>query len=81
MLRHRLTNTLSEARWRTLKEASAQRDKSIRQLVDGNLDFHGIKSRDDARDLVRHARARSKLSETRAVAVARNEFKAVRSRP
>jgi hypothetical protein len=77
----RLTITLSEARCRALKEASAQRDKTIGQLVDESLDFYGIKSREDARDLVRRARARSKLSEDRAVAVAQKEVKAVRSRP
>ena len=57
----RLTITLSEARYRALKEASARRDKTIGQLVDESLDFYGIKSREDARDLVRRARARSKL--------------------
>ena len=30
----RLTITLSEARYRALKEASAQRDKTIGQLID-----------------------------------------------
>jgi predicted DNA-binding ribbon-helix-helix protein len=47
----RLTITLSEARYRALKEASAQRDKTIGQLIDESLDFYGIKSRQDARDL------------------------------
>jgi hypothetical protein len=77
----RLTITLSEARYRALKEASARRDKTIGQLVDESLDFYGIKSREDARDLVRRARARSKLGEDQAVAVAQKEVNAVRSRP
>jgi len=41
----RLTITLSEPRYRALKEAAAQRDKTIGQLIDESLDFYGIKSR------------------------------------
>ena len=77
----RLTITLSEARYRALKEASAQRDKTIGQLIDESLDFYGIKSRDDARDLVRRARARSKLSDEQALSVALEQVKAVRRKP
>ena len=74
----RLTITLSEARDRALKEASAQRDKTIGQLIDESLDFYGIKSRADARDLVRRARARSKLPDAKALAVAQEHVRAVR---
>lgn len=74
----RLTITLSEARYRALKEASAKRDKTIGQLIDESLDFYGIKSQDDARDLVRRARARSKLTEVKALAVAQEHVRAVR---
>jgi hypothetical protein len=77
----RLTITLSEARYRALKEASAQRDKTIGQLIDESLDFYGIKSRQDARDLVRRARVHGKLNEDQALAVAREEVRAVRRRP
>lgn len=77
----RLTITLSEARYRALKEASAQRAKTIGQLIDESLDFYGIKSREDARDLVRRARARSKLNDDQAIEVARQHVKAVRGRP
>ena len=74
----RLTITLSEARYRALKEASAQRAKTIGQLIDESLDFYGIKTREDARDLVRRARARSKLSEDAAQALAQKQVRAVR---
>lgn len=74
----RLTITLSEARYRALKEASAQRDKTIGQLIDESLDFYGIKSREDALDLVRRARARSTLTEAQAVAAALEQVKTVR---
>lgn len=76
----RLTITLSESRYRALKEACAQRDKTIGQLIDESLDFYGIKSGQDARDLVRRARAHSKLSETRAMAVAGEQVRAVRAK-
>jgi predicted DNA-binding ribbon-helix-helix protein len=76
----RLTITLSEARYRALKEAAAQRDKTIGQLIDESLDFYGIKSRQDALDLVRRARARSKLSEDQALTIAQQQVRAVRSK-
>jgi hypothetical protein len=74
----RLTITLSEARYKALKEAAVQRDKTIGQLIDESLDFYGIKSREDARDLVRRARAHSKLSDAQALAVALDHVRAVR---
>jgi hypothetical protein len=74
----RLTITLSEARYRALKEASAKRDKTIGQLIDESLEFFGIKTHDDALELVRRARSRSKLSDERALVVAQEEVTAVR---
>jgi predicted DNA-binding ribbon-helix-helix protein len=74
----RLTITLSEARYRALKEASAQRDKTIGQLIDESLDFYGIKSREDARELVRRARVHSRLPEDEALAVAQEQVRAAR---
>ena len=74
----RLTITLSESRCRALKEAAAQRDKTIGQLIDESLDFYGIKSREQALDLVRRARAHSQLSEEQALTLAQEEVRAVR---
>jgi hypothetical protein len=74
----RLTITLTEARYKALKEAAVQRDKTIGQLIDESLDFYGIKSRADARDLVRRARTRSKLPDDQALAVAQEHVGAVR---
>ena len=74
----RLTITLSEERYRALKEAAAQRDKTIGQLIDESLDFYGIKSREDARQLVRRARSHSKLTEDQAATVAQAEVRAHR---
>ena len=74
----RLTITLSDARYRALKEASAQRDKTIGQLVEESLEFYGIKSREDARTLVRSARLRSGLGETEALELSTKEQQAQR---
>ena len=74
----RFTVSLSEARYRALKEASAQRDKAIGQRIDESLDFYGTKSQQDARDLVSRARAHGKLTEERALATAQKEVRARR---
>ena len=74
----RLTVTLSEPRYRALKEAAVQRNKTIGQLIDESLDFFGIKSREEALDLVRRARASSKLNEEQAIVIAQQEVDAVR---
>lgn len=74
----RLTITLSEPRYRALKEAAAQRDKTIGQLIDESLDFYGIKSREQALDLVRRVRVRSTLSEEQALTLAQEEVHTVR---
>lgn len=77
----RLTITLSEARYRALKQASAQRDKTIGQLIDESLEFYGIKSREDARDLVRRARTHAKLGQDQALAIVQEQVRAVRRKP
>ena len=74
----RLTITLSEPRYRALKEAAAQRDKTLGQLIDESLDFYGIKSREHALDLVRRARARSTLNEEQALSLVQEEVRVVR---
>ncbi len=66
----RLTITLEDSRYRALKEAAAQRNKTIGQLIDESLDFFGIKSRAQAQDLVRRARANSGLSDEQAMDLA-----------
>jgi hypothetical protein len=58
----RLTITLSEPRYRALKKAAAQRDKIMGQLIDESLYFFGIKSREQALELVRRAARAPSLS-------------------
>jgi len=76
----RLTITLSDARYRALKEASAQRGKTIGQLIEESLEFYGVKSREDAHALVHRARAHGNLSEQQALEVAQKQVRAVRRR-
>lgn len=76
----RLTITLSERRYRALTEASAQRAKSIGQLIDERVDFYGFQSQDGAIQLVRRARASSGLAEDEAMKVAIRDANAVRRR-
>ena len=76
----RLTITISDVRYRALKEASVQREKTIGQLIEESLEFYGIKTREDARALVQRARRHSGLSEAQASAMADKEVKRVRKR-
>ena len=75
---NRLTIALSEPRYRALKETAAQRGKTMGQLIDESLDFYGIKSNEQALDLVRRARARHGLSDEQALALAQAEVTATR---
>ena len=74
----RLTITLSEPRYRALKETAALRGKTIGQLVDESLDFYGVKSREEAMELVRRARASSGLDEEQAIALSLDEVQQTR---
>ncbi len=74
----RLTITLSHERHVALKEAAAQRGKTIRELIEESLDFYGIKTRANAATLVVRARKHSSLNEKEAMALAVKETKAER---
>lgn len=74
----RLTITLSEPRHRALKETAAVRGKTIGQLIDESLDFYGIKSLDDAAELVRRARTTNVLSQQQAMDTALEEVQMAR---
>ena len=72
---------LSESRYRALKEASVKRGKTIGQLIDESHEFYGIKSREDARDLVRRARSKAGMTEPEAMEVALTAVKSIRRKP
>lgn len=74
----RPTITLSAPRHRALKETAALRGKTIGQLIDESLDFYGVKSRDEAAELVRRARGFSGLGEKQAMDIALDEVQKTR---
>ena len=59
----RLTVTLSDDIYRALKEAAARRDVPMRQIIEESLEFCGVKSSEDARELVARARESADLEE------------------
>ena len=75
----RLTITLSDERYRALKEAAAQRGRTIGQLIEESLEFYGIKSHDEAKEIVRRARANVDLDEAEAMSIALEEVERVRA--
>ena len=74
----RVTITLSEERYRALKETAARRRTSIKSLIDESLDLAGIKTREDAARLVERARLRSGLDDDVALTMAVEETRTVR---
>ena len=74
----RITITLSEVRYRALKEASARRRTTIGQLIEESLEFYGIRSEDETRSLIERAREQAGLSEADALEVAVAETRALR---
>ena len=75
----RLTITLPDERYRALKEAAAQRGRTIGQLIEESLEFYGIKSHDEAKEIVRRARANADLDEAEAMSIALEEVERVRA--
>ena len=76
----RLTITLSDERYRALKETAARRGKTIGAMIDECLAHAGIKTSDRAAELVAQARKRSGLGEAAATALAVRETRAERRR-
>jgi hypothetical protein len=74
----RLTITLSESRYRAIKEASAQRNKTMGQLIDESLENYGIKIHEDALELLQRARTSSNLTETKALKLTGKHVRAIR---
>ena len=74
----RLTITLSDPRYRALKEASVRRGKSIGTLIDESLEFYGIKTREEALDILQRAAKGSGLTATQISDLAVAEVRAYR---
>jgi len=71
----RLTVTLPDDLHRALKEGAARRGKTIGELVCESLEFYGIKTNADARDLVVRARTHSGLGASEAQDLAVSEVR------
>jgi hypothetical protein len=76
----RLTITLSDTRYRALKETTVRRGRTISATIEECLDRAGIKPVASAADLVAQVRQRSRLRETAALALAVRETRATRRR-
>ena len=63
----RQTINLSEKRQRALKQAAAERGKTMGQIVEESLEFYGVKSRSEAVDLIRRARETAGMDENAAM--------------
>lgn len=74
----RLTITLTEPRYRALKEAAVRRRKTIGQLIEESLEFYGIKSQADAHALLQRARKRAAMDDAAAQELANAETAAAR---
>ena len=76
----RLTISLPDPLHRALKETAARRGKTQAEVIAESLAFYGIKSEEDAMELVERARAASGLAEDEAAAIAVEETRAARGR-
>lgn len=74
----RLTINLSEERQRALKQAAAERGKTMGQLVEESLEFYGIKSRQEAAALIERARENAGLDDAKALELGLEATRAVR---
>ena len=75
----RLTITLDDDLHRAVKETAVRQGRSISQIIEESLTFRGIKSMENARQLVARARARSGLNGGEAQRLAIEETKAHRA--
>lgn len=75
----RMTISLPDELHRALKETAARRGTTIGDLVVESLEYYGIKTREEAEELVRRAREQSGLDEEDAVEVAVAETRATRA--
>jgi hypothetical protein len=76
----RLTITLSRERHQALKEASARSGKTLGQIVEESLEFYGVKTREQASELVTRARNAAGLKEKQALDIALKETRSERKR-
>ena len=76
----RLTITLPDPLHQALKEAAARRKTTIGGLIQDALELYGIKTQEQAANLVARARQTAGLTGEEALRIATRETRAVRSR-
>ncbi len=76
----RQTITLSDEVWIALKETSIKRKKPIGQIIEESLRAYGVKTRENALDLLRMAQKQSNLAEEEALALSIEETRKTRRR-
>ena len=69
----RLTISLTDRTHRALKEAAARQHRSMGSIIEESLVLRGLQTYDTAREIVARARARSRLNDEEAMAVAVKE--------
>lgn len=76
----RQTITLSDEVWIALKETSIKRKKPVGQIIEESLRAYGIKTRENALDLLRMAQRQSNLAEEEALDLSIEETRKTRRR-
>jgi hypothetical protein len=76
----RLTINLSTGMHRALKEEAARRGLTIGRIIEQSLELAGVKTSEQAEELLARARARSGLREEEALRLAVAETRRVRRR-
>ncbi len=76
----RLTISLSEEIHTALKETAARQGRSITALIEESLQFRGLKSTTNAKELIKKARQHSRLSADEAMEIALTETRANRGK-
>jgi hypothetical protein len=74
----RLTISISDDMHRALKEAAVRQGRSIGSIIEEGLQLRGIKPIEDARSLVKKARAQAALTELEALDISTEETRAQR---
>lgn len=75
----RLTISLPDSVHQALKEAAARRKKTIGELIGESIEAYGIKTEEQAADLVARAREAAGLCEAEALELAVRETRAARA--
>lgn len=76
----RLTITLDDDLHRALKEAAARQGRSIGKIIEESLRLRGIKTTENARQIVARARKRAQCGQEDALCLAVDETRAHRAR-